>query len=155
MRIAERINEDLVKAQKSKDTLRLSALRMIKSELRYKEIDKRKTLSDEETVAVLSTMAKKHRDSIEQFKTGNRSELVAREEAELKVVQDYLPQQLSEGELSKLVDQSISEAGAKGKSDLGKVMKQIMPKVKGRVDGKLLNQLVTAELEKLESLDQN
>jgi uncharacterized protein YqeY len=155
MSIAERIDEDLVKAQKSKDTLRLSALRMIKSELRYKEIDKRKTLSDEETVAVLSTMAKRHRDSIEQFKTGNRSELVAKEEAELKVVQDYLPQQLSEDELSKLVDQSISESDAKGKSDLGKVMKQIMPKVKGRVDGKLLNQLVTAKLEKLESLEQN
>jgi len=155
MSIAERINQDLVKAQKSKDSLRLSALRMIKSELRYKEIDKRNPLSDEETVAVLSTMAKKHRDSIEQFKTGNRSELVAKEEAELKVVQDYLPQQLSEGELSRLVDQSISEAEAKGKSDLGKVMKQIMPKVKGRVDGKLLNQLVTAKLKKLESVDQN
>ena len=147
MSISARIAEDLKQAQKERDKIRLSTLRMLKSELRYKEIEKGKPLTEEEEMGVLSTSAKKRLDSIEQFRNGNRIDLVTQEESELKVVQGYLPQQLSEQDLNLLVDQAISEVQAQGKSDLGKVMKSLMPKVKGRADGKVVNQIVALKLE--------
>jgi len=122
---------------------------MLKSELKYKEIEKGKTLTEEDEFQVLSTSAKKRQDSIAQFRQGNRSDLVAKEESELRVIQSYLPEQLSEQDLHKLVEEAIREVEAKAKSDLGKVMKTLMPKVKGRADGKLVNQIVTSQLEKL------
>jgi uncharacterized protein YqeY len=147
MSISERIAEDLKQAQKQRDQTRLSTLRMLKSELKYKEIEKGGPLTEEEEIGVLSSSAKKRMDSITQFKNGNRSDLVTKEESELKVVQSYLPEQLSESDLRQIIDQAVSEVGALGKSDLGKVMKVLMPKVKGRADGKLVNQLVTNRLE--------
>jgi uncharacterized protein YqeY len=147
MSIAERIDEDLKEAQKQRDQTKLSTLRMLKSELKYKEIEKGKPLTEEEEIGVLSSSAKKRMDSIIQFRNGNRSDLVTKEESELKVVQNYLPEQLSESDLRQIIDQAISEVGALGKSDLGKVMKVLMPKVKGRADGKLVNQLVSSRLE--------
>ncbi|OGC76545.1 MAG: aspartyl-tRNA amidotransferase [candidate division Zixibacteria bacterium RBG_16_50_21] len=147
MSIAEKIGEDLKEAQKQRDQTRLSTLRMLKSELKYKEIEKGKPLTEEEEIGVLSSSAKKRMDSIIQFRKGNRSDLVTKEESELKVVQNYLPEQLSESDLRQIIDQAVSEVGALGKSDLGKVMKVLMPKVKGRADGKLVNQLVTSRLE--------
>ena len=149
MSITERIAEELKQAQKSGDQVKLSTLRMLKSELKYKEIEKGKTLTEEDEIQVLSTSAKKRQDSITQFKQGNRPDLVAKEESELKVVQSYLPEQLSEQDLNNLVEEAIREVEAKAKSDLGKVMKSLMPKVKGRADGKLVNQMVTSQLEKL------
>ena len=149
MSITERIAEELKQAQKKGDQVKLSTLRMLKSELKYKEIEKGKPLTEEDEIQVLSTSAKKRQDSITQFKQGNRPDLVAQEESELKVVQSYLPEQLSEQDLHNLVEEAIREVEAKAKSDLGKVMKSLMPKVKGRADGKLVNQIVASQLEKL------
>lgn len=147
MSLAERLAEDLKSAQKQGEQLRLSTLRMLKSELKYKEIEKGQPLSEEDEIQVLSASAKKREDSIAQFKQGERADLAAKEEAELKIVRSYLPKQLNQEELERLIDEAIAEVQAKGKSDLGRVMKSLMPKVKGRADGRLVNQIVTARLE--------
>ncbi len=147
MSLAERLAEDLKSAQKQGDQIRVSTLRMLKSELKYKEIEKGKPLSEEDEIQVLSTSAKKREDSIAQFKQGMRTDLAAKEEAELKIVRSYLPEQLNQEELERLIVEAIAEVQAKEKSDLGKVMKSLMPKVKGRADGRLVNQIVTAKLE--------
>lgn len=154
MNISGRIAEDLKQAQKQNDKIKLSTLRMLKSELRYKEIEKRGPLTEEEEIGVLSSSVKKRQDSITQFKTGNRSDLVAQEESELRVVQSYMPEQLSEPELNLLIVQAISETAAQGKSDVGKVMKSLMPKVRGRADGKVVNQIVSSKLDQIGAKEQ-
>ena len=149
MSITQRIAEDSKQAQKKGDQLRLSTLRMLKSELKYKEIEKGKPLSEEEEIQVLSSSVKKRKDSIAQFKQGNRLDLVVKEETELSIIQAYMPEQLTEEELNRVVDDTLAEVSAQGKSDLGKVMKSLMPKVKGRADGKIVNQIVTSKLERI------
>ena len=149
MSITQRIAEDSKQAQKKGDQLRLSTLRMLKSELKYKEIEKGKPLSEEEEIQVLSSSVKKRKDSIAQFKQGNRLDLVVKEETELSIIQAYMPEQLTEEELNRVVNDTLAEVSAQGKSDLGKVMKSLMPKVKGRADGKIVNQIVTSKLERI------
>jgi len=146
MSLFDKISQDLIQAQKKRDTIRLSTLRMLKSDLKYKQIEKNSPLSEEEELVVLASAVKKHKDSIEQFRQAQRNDLVAQEEAELNIILEYLPKQLSEEELTNLVEQAIQEAGAVSKADLGKVMKILMPKVRGRSDGKLVSSLVTAKL---------
>ena len=146
MSLFDKISQDLIQAQKKRDTIRLSTLRMLKSDLKYKQIEKNSPLTEEEELVVLSSAVKKHKDSIEQFKQAQRNDLVAQEEAELKIILEYLPKQLSEEELTDLIEQAIQESGAVSKADLGKVMKILMPKVRGRSDGKLVSSLVTAKL---------
>ena len=146
MSLLDKISKDLTGAQKKGDKIRLSTLRMIKSDLKYKQIEKNSPLTEEDEIGVLASAVKKHKDSIEQFKIAQRTDLVEQEEAELDIISEYLPKQLSEEELASLIDQAMQESGAVSKTDLGKVMKVLMPKVKGRVDGKLVNSLVTAKL---------
>ncbi len=146
MSLFDKISQDLTVAQKKRDSIRVSTLRMLKSDLKYKQIEKKSSLAEEEELAVLSSAVKKHKDSIEHFKQAQRNDLVAQEEAELSIILEYLPKQLSEEELTNLVEQAIQEAGAISKADLGKVMKILMPKVRGRSDGKLVSSLVTAKL---------
>ena len=146
MSLFDKISQDLTESQKKRDTIRVSTLRMLKSDLKYKQIEKNSPLSEEEELAVLSSAVKKHKDSIEHFKQAQRNDLVAQEEAELSIILEYLPKQLSEEELTDLVEQAIQEAGTVSKADLGKVMKILMPKVKGRSDGKLVSSLVMAKL---------
>jgi len=146
MSLFDKISQDLIQAQKNRDSIRLSTLRMLKSDLKYKQIEKNSPLSEEEELMVLSSAVKKHKDSIEQFKQAQRNDLVAQEEAELNIILEYLPKQLSEEELTDLITQAIQESGAVSKADLGKVMKIVMPKVRGRSDGKLVSSLVTAKL---------
>jgi len=146
MSLLDKISQDLTVAQKKRDTIRVSTLRMLKSDLKYKQIEKKSSLAEEEELAVLSSAVKKHKDSIEQFKQAQRNDLVAQEEAELNIILEYLPKQLSEEELTDLITQAIQEAGAVSKADLGKVMKLLMPKTRGRSDGKLVSSLVTAKL---------
>jgi len=133
-------------AQKSGEKLKLSLTRLLKSDIRYKEIDKGKELSDEEVLEVLTSAAKKHRDSIEQFRKGGREDLVKQEEDELKLILGYMPEQLNAEELGKLVEEAITEVGAEGEKDMGKVMKVLMPKVKGKADGKAVSLLVSSRL---------
>ncbi len=133
-------------AQKAGDKLKTGVLRILKSEIRYKEIDLRHLLTDEETILVLSSSVKKRKESIEEFKKGKRPDLVSKEETELAIVNSYLPAELTEAELSDIIKSTIAEVGAATNSDLGKVMKSLMPKVRGRADGKKVNALVTSYL---------
>jgi uncharacterized protein YqeY len=146
MSLKERIDQDMRMAQKSGEKLKLSLTRLLKSDIRYKEIDKGKELSDEEVLEVLTSSAKKHRDSIEQFRKGGREDLVKQEEDELKLILGYMPEQLSTEELGKLVEEAITEVGAEGEKDMGKVMKVLMPKLKGKADGKAVSLLVSSRL---------
>jgi uncharacterized protein YqeY len=146
MNLKQRIEQDMRLAQKSGDKLKLSLTRLLKSDIRYKEIDKGKELSDEEVLEVLSSSAKKHRDSIEQFRKGGREDLVKKEEEELNLILEYMPEQLNTEELEKLAEETITEVGAEGEKDVGKVMKALMLKVKGRADGKTVNLLVSSKL---------
>ncbi len=146
MNLKQRIEQDMRLAQKSGDRLKLSLTRLLKSDIRYKEIDKGKELSDEEVLEVLSCSAKKHRDSIEQFKKGGREDLSKKEEEELNLILGYMPAQFNSEELERLVEESMTEVGAEGEKDIGKVMEALMPKVKGRADGKMVNLLVSSKL---------
>jgi len=146
MNLKQRIEQDMKLAQKSGDRLKLSLTRLLKSDIRYKEIEKSKELLDEEVLEVLSSSAKKHRDSIERFKKGGREDLSKKEEEELNLILGYMPAQFNSEELERLVEESMTEVGAEGEKDIGKVMKALMPKVKGRADGKMVNLLVSSKL---------
>lgn len=140
------MEEDLKAAMRNKETAKLSCLRMVKSAVKYKEIDLRAELDDAQVIGILMTLAKQRRESIDQFKKGNRPDLVAKEEEELAFIETYLPKQLDEAELGKIVEAAIAETGAKAPSDVGKVMKAVMPKVAGRADGKRINAVVLEKL---------
>jgi hypothetical protein len=146
-RLKKRIDQDLKDALKNKDSVRLNVLRMLKSEIRYKEIDLGSELSDDEVISVLSSSIKKRKDSIQQFEKGGRDDLVSNERAELDIIQKYMPEQLSEEDLYQIITRAIEEVNATDPSDLGKVMKQIMPQIRGKADGKIVNQLVSSRLE--------
>ena len=148
MGLRHRIAEDVTKAMKEGDKLKTNALRMALSAVKYIEIEKKRELDDEETIGVLSTLNKQRRESIEQFKKGNRPDLVEKEEKELAILTTYLPEQISEDELLKIVKESAAECGATGPNDMGKLMKVLMPKVKGRADGKVVQDMVKKALSK-------
>jgi uncharacterized protein YqeY len=141
MSFIKRIDDELIVALKSGEKEKVTVLRSLKSDLKYKKIEKGDDLSEDDCLAVFNSSVKKIKDSIEQFKTGNRDDLVAKEEFALKIIQKYLPEQLSEEELTELVKQAIEESGADSPQKIGLVMKSVMPKVKGRADGKLINQI--------------
>ena len=136
MAFKEKMDEEMVLAAKEKDKIRLSALRMLKSGLHNREIDLRRELGEAEFLQLLSSMVKQRKDSIEQFAKGGRTDLVEKEEAELKVIEEFLPAQLSEADLDAAIAEAIREVGAAGVRDMGKVMKVLMPKLTGRADGK-------------------
>jgi uncharacterized protein len=142
----EVISQDLTQAMKSGDKLALSVLRMIKSDLKYKQIEIGRELTDEDCNAVFLSAAKKRQDSIDSYAKGGREDLVANETAELEIIKKYLPQQLSESELEKVIGEIIAEIGASTPNDLGAVMKALMPKVKGKADGRKINEIVRKKL---------
>jgi len=142
----EKMNQEMVLAAKTNDKIRLSALRMLKSGLHNREIDLKRELGEGEFLQLLSSMVKQRRDSIEQFAKGGRIDLVEKEEAELKVIEEFLPAQLSGAELDASIAEAIREAGAEGVRDMGKVMKVLMPKLTGRADGKAVGDKVKARL---------
>jgi len=146
MAFKEKIDEEMVLAAKTRDKIRLSALRMLKSGLHNREIDLKRELGEGEFLQLLSSMVKQRKDSIEQFAKGGRTDLVEKEEAELKVIEEFLPAQLSEAELDAAIAEAVSEVGAEGVRDMGKVMKVLMPKLTGRVDGKAAGEKVKARL---------
>lgn len=149
MTILERLDRDMVEAAKARDKERLGAIRYVRSEIKNRSIELRRELSDEDAVDVLSRIAKRHRESIEQFRAGGREDLAGREERQLAVAESYLPRKLDGAELTMLVDAAIEEVAARGPGDLGAVMKAIMPKVKGRADGSAVRGMVQSSLEKL------
>jgi uncharacterized protein YqeY len=141
MELKAEIQEAVKSAMKSGDALTLSTLRLLLSAIHNEEIKLRKELTTEEIQKTIATLAKQRNESIVSFRKGGREELAQKEEAELAILQKYLPQPLTEEQLRSLIQQSIEEVGAKGVGDLGKVMKQVMPKVSGRSDGKRVNEL--------------
>jgi uncharacterized protein YqeY len=146
MSLEERLIEEMKGAMKSGDKLRLSTIRMIRSALKNKEIEIRKTLEDEDVVKVIQTMVRKGEESVEQFQTGGRTDLVEKEKKEIEILKSFLPQPLSQDQILKIIDQSIQETQASSLKDIGKVMKSVMPKIGGKADGKLINQLVKERL---------
>jgi hypothetical protein len=131
---------------REKAQLRLDTIRMLKSAIKYREIELMKPLDDAGIQGVISAEVKRRRDAIEQYKAGNRPELAEKEEAEIAVLQAYLPQQLSQDELRAKVDAAIASAGAQGMKDMGKVMKALMPEVQGRAEGSAVSEMVKARL---------
>ena len=146
MGFADTIGNDLKTAMKAGDKIALEVLRMLKSELKYKEIELGRDLNDEDYLSVLSSAAKRRRESINEFKKGGRDDLADKESAELDILNKYLPQQLSDAEIEKVVDEVIAEVGATTPADIGKVMKSVMPRVKGRADGRKINEIVGKKL---------
>jgi len=112
MTLFEKINQDMIQALKAGEKERLTLLRGLKSDLKYKQIDKGDELTDEDVIAVLSSQAKKHRESIEQFQKGGREDLVQKEQAELAIITSYLPEQLSEDKLREIINEAVAETGA-------------------------------------------
>lgn len=146
MSIKERIDKDMVAAAKAKDKITLGALRLMKTAIHNREIDAHRELNEAELLQVFSSLIKQRQDSIEQFKKGNRQDLVDKEEAELKVIKGFMPEQLSGEEIEAEILKAIAETGASGIKDMGKVMKALMPKTTGKADGKLVSELVKKRL---------
>lgn len=140
MLIFERLDAELKEALKSKDELRLSTIRMIKASLKNKSIEKMDVLSDEDIISVLATMAKQRRESIEQFSSAERSDLAEKEKKELEIIQSYLPEQLSQHAIDEIILSVIKECGASSPNDIGRVLKIVMPRIKGAADGKAVSQ---------------
>jgi len=141
MSILERIDSDLKVAMKSSEKIRVSTLRMVKASLKNLEIEKGE-LSDDDVIGVLSTQAKQRRESISEFEKGGRQDLADQEREELAVILGYLPEQLSEEELAGIILETIKETGVSSLKDMGRLMKSLMPRVKGRADGKLVSRKV-------------
>lgn len=146
MTLRERLAEEMKNAMKSRDDLRLSAIRMVRSAVKNREIDARRELADQEIVEVLATLVKQRRESIRMFAEAGRDDLVAKEEKELAILLEFLPQQLDRDEVAALVEKVIAECGAQGSRDMGKVMKLLMPHVAGRADGKMVSDVVREKL---------
>jgi uncharacterized protein YqeY len=146
MDINAKLNAEMVVAAKAKDKVRLSTIRMLKTALHNKEIDLMRPLNENETLQILSAIVKQRKDSIEQFVKGGRSDLVEKEEAELKVVQEFMPAQMSDDEVENVIRKAITEAGAVSVKDMGKVMKILMPQLTGKADGKMVGEKVKAFL---------
>jgi len=142
MGLKERIREDMQKAAKERNSLALSALRMALAEFRNKEIEARGEIGEDTVCRVLATMVKQRRESIDLYRRGERADLAEKEAAEIAVLEAYLPKPLAVAEVESLVRETITAVGASSPADMGRVMKELMPKVAGRADGKAVNETV-------------
>jgi uncharacterized protein YqeY len=147
--LAERIDKEMKEAARAKDKRRLGTLRMLKSAMKYREIEVSKTLEDADIVAVVGTLIKQRRDSAAQYTAGGRPELAQNENEEIKILEAFLPRQLTDDELAALVQEAIAASGAKGPKEMGAVMKALMPKVAGKAEGKRVSDAVRLALLKL------
>lgn len=144
MTLRDRLTEDMKQAMKDKEAgkLKLSVIRMVRSAAKNIEIDRHKELDDNELLDVVAKEVKLRKDSLDEFRKANRPDLVATLEQEIAILMEYLPEQMTEAEVRALVTQAVTDAQATSSKDMGKVMTLLMPKVKGRADGKLVNSLV-------------
>ena len=147
MSLKQKLQEDIKSSMKNKDAIKKSVITLIRSSIKQYEVDNRVELQDDEIVDLIAKQLKQTRDSREEFAKAGRDDLVSKAEAEIEVLKEYLPQQLSEEELNEIVISTISEVGATSMKDMKKIMTSIMPKVKGRADGKLINELVKKNLQ--------
>jgi hypothetical protein len=149
MSLQQRLDNDLKGAIKSSDKARTSVLRMLKAAVKNKQVEKNRELSEDEIISVISTLSKQRRESIDLFLKGGREDLADKEKQEISILQSYLPDQLAPEELDRLIIEAIQESSAEGVKDIGKIMRLLMPRVKGAADGKVVNQRVKELLEKI------
>ena len=147
MPLMEQLTADMKDAMKQGEKERLSVIRLVRGAIRQQEIDGQRELDDEAVLSVISKEVKQRRDAIEEFQKGGRDDLVRQNEAEIAILMEYLPQQMTEDEVRSAVQEAIAATGASTPKDMGKVMKELMLKVKGRADGKLVNQIVRERLD--------
>jgi len=144
--LLQKLQEEMKAAMKSGNKDRLSTIRMLISEIKKVQIDTKKELSDEEIIQILQRYVKQRKEALEQYKKANREDLAQKEEKEIQIVQEFLPQPLSEEELRKIIDETISQLNATSIKDMGKVIKAVMEKVKGRAEGSVVSSLVKEKL---------
>lgn len=142
MNLSERLTDDMKQAMKNQDKFKLSVIRMMRASVKNLEIDLKRPLDDNEVLEILSREVKQRKDSLQEFKKAGRDDLVADLVVEIEIISQYLPEQLTEEEIQEIVTQTIHELGASSKADMGKVMSALLPKTKGRADGKLVNQFL-------------
>lgn len=147
MTLLDRLSEDLKESLKSRNSLKSSVIRLLKSSIKYREIEKKAPLSDDEIIEVIMSGIKQRRESVEQFSKGGRTDLVQKESNEIEIMQAYLPQPLTEEELVDEVKSVIKEVGATSAKDMGKVMKALMPRIKGRAEGTKVSSIVKELME--------
>ncbi|RYU45704.1 GatB/YqeY domain-containing protein [Aliivibrio finisterrensis] len=146
MALIEQLKDEQKLAMKAKDKLRLGTIRLALSEIKQREIDGHTTLSDDDIIAVLTKMVKQRRDSVSQFSAAGRDDLAEKESAEITVLEDFMPQALTDEEVAELLDKAIAESGAEGMQDIGKVMGVLKPQIQGRADMGKVSQLVRSKL---------
>ena len=147
IKLEERIESEFKAALKARDTIKVSTLRMLKADINNTKFDKNeKALSDDEIVKIIQRQVKQHKDSIEQFTKGKREDLVEKEKKELAILVAYMPEQCSPEELKKIAEETVKELGASTKKDMGRVIKAVMEKTKGRAEGKAVSQIVSGML---------
>ena len=147
MTLQEKIQAHITDAMRSKDSLRLNTLRMMKSAVKNKEIEKMKALEEGEVLSIFGTLVKQRKDSIEQFRKGGREELAQKEEAEIKIIEEYLPAAASEDDIRRAIDEAVQETGATSMKDMGKVMKAALARLAGKTaDGARVSQIVKEKL---------
>lgn len=146
MSIKAQLMTDLKSAMRAKDSETRNTIRLLQSAIKQVEIDEQIELDDEAIVAILTKQAKQRREAIEQYEQSGRDELAATEKSELAIIERYLPQMMSREEIATLVTAAIAEVGATSPRDMGKVMGKLMPQVKGKADGRLVNEVVRSQL---------
>ena len=142
MGLSDRLNEDMKQAMRDQNKFKLSVIRMVRASIKNLEIEQRRTLGEDEVLDILGRELKQRKDSLQEFEKADRQDLAETVAKEIAIISEYLPQQLSEEELKTIVEDTIREVGASSKADMGKVMGALMPKTKGRADGKTVNRLV-------------
>lgn len=142
MSLKEKLMEDLKTSMKNKDILRKNTITMVRAAIKQEEVDKRIDLDDEGIIQIMGKQLKEKRNSIEEFKKGDRQDLVDQAEAEIAILLEYLPKQLTEEELTEIVKEVLDQGGYTSMKDMGKIMKDVMPKVQGKADGNMVNQVV-------------
>lgn len=147
MTLLARFDEDLKRAMKASESTKVSVLRMLKAALKNRQIEEGRELTDDETIKVVLNLVKRGRDSVEQFSKAGRADLAKKEEDEIAVLQSYLPEQLGSEDLDRIIKEAIRESSAMSAQDMGKVMRILMPKIKGIADGKYVNNRVKELLE--------
>ena len=146
MSLKEKLQEDLKSSMKNKDTVKKSVVTLIRAAIKQHEVDNRVELADDAIIDIISKQLKQRKDSLAEFVKANRDDLVEETKSEIQVLEGYLPQQLSEEELEKIVIETIAEVGATSMKDMGKIMSAIKPKTAGRADGRKINELVKKNL---------
>jgi len=146
MSLKDQLNEAMKSAMKAKDSLRLNAIRLIRTAVQNREIDERRELEDQEVIGILSSLVKQRKESAQVYRDGGRPELAEKEEQELGIIQEFLPAQLGEDEIRAIIEEAVRETAAASMKDMGRVMKVVTGKTLGRADGRLVSELVKARL---------